>query len=42
VKPENIADTMAMSDVDGALVGGASLEPKDFVRIVRYDAYSPA
>jgi triosephosphate isomerase len=42
VKPENVADTMAMSDVDGALVGGASLEPKDFVRIVRYDAYSPA
>ena len=30
------------TDVDGALVGGASLEPKDFVRIVRFDAYSPA
>ncbi len=42
VKPDNIADMMAVSDVDGALVGGASLEPKDFVRIVRYDAYSPA
>jgi triosephosphate isomerase (TIM) len=42
VKPGNIADMMAVSDVDGALVGGASLEPKDFVRIVRYDAYSPA
>jgi triosephosphate isomerase len=42
VKPDNIADMMAVSDVDGALVGGASLEPKDFVRIVRFDAYSPA
>ncbi|HEX3907929.1 MAG TPA: triose-phosphate isomerase [Mycobacteriales bacterium] len=42
VKPDNIRDTMAMADVDGALVGGASLEPKDFVRIVRFDAYSPA
>ena len=42
VKPDNIADIMAKADVDGALVGGASLEPKDFVRIVRFDAYSPA
>jgi triosephosphate isomerase len=36
VKPDNVADTMAMTDVDGALVGGASLEPKDFAQIVRY------
>jgi triosephosphate isomerase (TIM) len=42
VKPENIADTMVRADVDGALIGGASLEPKDFVRIVRFDAYSAA
>jgi triosephosphate isomerase (TIM) len=42
VKPDNVAGMMAMADVDGALVGGASLEPQDFVRIVRYDAYSSA
>ena len=34
VKPENIAELMAMKDVDGALVGGASLEVKSFARIV--------
>ena len=27
VKPDNIAEYMAQSDIDGALVGGASLEP---------------
>jgi triosephosphate isomerase len=35
VKPETIVDLMAMGDVDGALVGGASLEAKSFVQIVR-------
>ena len=35
VKPDNIADLMAMEDVDGALVGGASLEVKSFAAIVR-------
>jgi triosephosphate isomerase len=35
VKPENIGDLMAMPDVDGALVGGASLEVKSFSRIIR-------
>jgi triosephosphate isomerase (TIM) len=35
VKPENIAELMAMEDVDGALVGGASLEVKSFVQIVK-------
>jgi triosephosphate isomerase len=34
VKPGNIAQLMAQADVDGALVGGASLEVKDFVKIV--------
>ena len=38
VKPTNIAELMAMPDIDGALVGGASLEPDDFARIVRWDA----
>ena len=35
VKPENIAELMAMEDIDGALVGGASLEVKSFAQIVR-------
>ena len=34
VKPENIADLMAQPDVDGALVGGASLDVRSFVEIV--------
>jgi triosephosphate isomerase len=36
VKPGNAADLMAMPQIDGALVGGASLDPDDFARIVRY------
>ncbi|MGI5921610.1 MAG: triose-phosphate isomerase [Syntrophomonadaceae bacterium] len=36
VKPENIAGFMAAKDVDGALVGGASLDPQTFARIVRF------
>ncbi len=35
VKPDNAAELMAQPDVDGALVGGASLEPESFARIVR-------
>lgn len=42
VKPDNVGGIMAEADVDGALVGGASLIPEDFVRIVRFDAESPA
>jgi triosephosphate isomerase (TIM) len=38
VKPDNIDDIMAQSDIDGALVGGASLEPESFARIVNYKA----
>jgi triosephosphate isomerase len=36
VKGSNAAGIMAEKDVDGALIGGASLDPEDFVRIVRY------
>jgi len=36
VKPDNIRDLMAQKDLDGALVGGASLEVDSFVKIVRY------
>jgi triosephosphate isomerase (TIM) len=34
VKPENAAEILAQPDVDGALVGGASLDPDGFARIV--------
>ena len=36
VKPNTIKDQMAMSDIDGALVGGASLKAEDFSAIVNY------
>ncbi|NIA03538.1 MAG: triose-phosphate isomerase, partial [Nitrospirae bacterium] len=36
VKPNNIAELMAMPDVDGALVGGASLDPETFSKIVSF------
>jgi len=35
VKPENTAEIMAMEDVDGALVGGASLEINSFCQIIK-------
>jgi triosephosphate isomerase len=35
VKPENTVELMAMGDVDGALVGGASLEVQSFSRIIK-------
>jgi triosephosphate isomerase len=35
VKPDNAASLLAQPDIDGALVGGASLEPESFARIVR-------
>lgn len=35
VKPDNIAALMAQEDIDGALVGGASLKPDSFSEIVR-------
>ena len=36
VKPGNIGAFMAMPEIDGALVGGASLDPDDFAHIVRW------
>jgi len=36
VKPNNIDEIMAQPEIDGALVGGASLEPPSFARIVNY------
>ena len=37
VKAANIDTLMAEPDIDGALVGGASLDPAEFTRIVRYE-----
>ncbi|HEY0169704.1 MAG TPA: triose-phosphate isomerase [Pyrinomonadaceae bacterium] len=37
VKPDNIAGLMKQTDVDGALVGGASLEAETFAKIVNFD-----
>jgi len=36
VKAGTIADIMRLPDVDGVLVGGASLDPTEFARIVQY------
>ena len=36
VKPSNVDDLMSMPDIDGALVGGAGLEPESFARIALY------
>jgi triosephosphate isomerase len=42
VSPANVAELMAGPDVDGALVGGASLDPDTFARIVQYRLASGA
>jgi triosephosphate isomerase len=35
VKPDNARQLMSQPDIDGALVGGASLDPRNFVQIVQ-------
>lgn len=37
VKPENVKEIMAQPDVDGALVGGASLKPDSFAKLVHFN-----
>ncbi len=37
VKPDNISELMKYKNVDGALVGGASLDADNFIKIVKYD-----
>ena len=39
VKAANIAELMAQPDIDGALVGGASLDPDEFARIVQFRSH---
>ena len=36
VKPDNISELMRREDIDGALVGGASLDPASFAAIIKY------
>jgi len=36
IKPENIKELMAQPDIDGGLVGGASLKVESFVKIIKY------
>ena len=38
VKPSNIVELMAEADIDGALVGGASLDADEFARLVQYQS----
>jgi triosephosphate isomerase (TIM) len=40
VKSSNVASIMSKPDVDGALVGGASLDPEEFAKIVRYQSHA--
>jgi len=37
VTPDNARELLSLSDVDGALVGGASLDPEKFAKIVKFD-----
>jgi triosephosphate isomerase len=41
VKSSNVAGIMSKPDVDGALIGGASLDPDEFIGIVRYRLHPP-
>ena len=38
VKPENIEELLSMEHIDGALVGGASLEPASFLKLLEAGA----
>ena len=38
VKPENVYALMKQPEIDGALVGGASLDPESFARLVSFEA----
>jgi len=38
VKPDNVKEIMSMPDIDGCLVGGASLTADSFAKIIKYNA----
>ena len=37
MKPDNAKELMAQPDIDGGLVGGASLKAADFLKIINFD-----
>ena len=38
VKPDNVKEIMSMPDIDGCLVGGASLTAESFAKIIKYNS----
>lgn len=38
VKPSNVQEIMSKENIDGALVGGASLKPEDFIKLAAFDS----
>ena len=36
MNPKNASELMAMPEIDGGLIGGASLKPDDFSKVVNY------
>ncbi len=36
VKPDNVSEIMNQTDIDGALVGGASLKAEDFIKLIKF------
>nr|BFF26761.1 hypothetical protein GCM10025732_47260 [Glycomyces mayteni] len=42
VKSSNVAQIMGKADIDGALVGGASLDAEEFAKIVRFPEHAGA
>jgi triosephosphate isomerase len=41
IKPENVYELMQQPDIDGGLVGGASLSADSFEKIVRFEGQGP-
>ena len=35
MKPSNVVDLLKQKDIDGGLIGGASLEPESFVELIK-------
>ena len=42
VKSANVAQIMAKPDIDGALVGGASIDAEEFAKIIRFPEHATA
>ena len=35
MKPANVVDLLAQGDIDGGLIGGASLDPESFIELIK-------